>query len=125
MLKGLVGIVTGGASGLGKATVERFVREGAKITLIDLPTSKGADVAAELGADNCIFAPSDITKEADILNALNSTKEKFGKLDITVNCAGIGVAFKTYNFNKNRFAIWSYTEVPAKALLSEFRLQPP
>ena len=35
--------------------------------------------------------------------ALNNTKEKFGKLNVTVNCAGIGVAFKTYNFNKNRY----------------------
>ena len=113
MLKGMVGIVTGGASGLGKATVERFVREGAKVTLIDLPTSRGADVASALGAENCLFAPSDITKESDIMNALNNTKEKFGKLDITVNCAGIGVAFKTYNFNKNRFVICSF---PAKAL---------
>ncbi len=102
MLKGLVGIVTGGASGLGRATVERFVREGAKVTLIDLPTSKGADVASELGKDNCLFAPADITKEADITMALNNTKDKFGRLDMTVNCAGIGVAFKVYNFNKSR-----------------------
>ena len=102
MLKGLVGIVTGGASGLGKATVERFVREGAKVTLIDLPTSKGADVALALGKENCLFVPADITKEADITLALNNTKEKFGKLDMTVNCAGIGVAFKVYNFNKHR-----------------------
>ena len=102
MLKGLVGIVTGGASGLGKATVERFVREGAKITLIDLPTSKGEAVASALGKDNCLFVPADITKEGDITLALNNTKEKFGKLDMTVNCAGIGVAFKVYNFNKHR-----------------------
>jgi len=57
MLKGVVGLVTGGASGLGRATVERFVREGAKVTLIDLPTSKGKDVAESLGPQNCIYAP--------------------------------------------------------------------
>ena len=44
MLKNVVGLVTGGASGLGKATVERFVREGAKVTLVDLPTSEGQKV---------------------------------------------------------------------------------
>lgn len=45
---------------------------------------------------------ADITKESDISEALARTKDKFGKLDVAVNCAGIGVAFKTYNFNKNR-----------------------
>merc|ERR1712142_642987 len=102
MLKNVVGLVTGGASGLGKATVERFVREGAKVTLVDLPTSEGKKVADSLGSQNCIFAPADITKEADVQAALDETKKSFGKLDAAVNCAGIGVAFKTYNFNKNR-----------------------
>ena len=45
MLKNVVGLVTGGASGLGKATVERFIREGAKVTLVDLPSSEGQKVA--------------------------------------------------------------------------------
>jgi 3-hydroxyacyl-CoA dehydrogenase/3-hydroxy-2-methylbutyryl-CoA dehydrogenase len=102
MLKGLVTIVTGGASGLGRGTVERFVREGAKVTLVDLPTSKGDEVASSFGKDNCIFVPADVTKEADVMAALNATKDKFGKLDVTCNCAGIGVAFKTYNFNKDK-----------------------
>jgi len=100
MLKNVVGLVTGGASGLGKATVERFVREGAKVTLVDLATSDGAKVAESLGP-NCIFAPSDITKEEDVKAALDATVDKFGKLNAAINCAGIGVAFKTYNFNKD------------------------
>jgi len=102
MLKGVVGLVTGGASGLGKATVERFVREGAKVTMVDLPTSQGAAVVASINSDNCIFVPTDITNPLDVENALLETKNKFGRLDATVNCAGIGVAFKVYNFNKNK-----------------------
>jgi 3-hydroxyacyl-CoA dehydrogenase/3-hydroxy-2-methylbutyryl-CoA dehydrogenase len=102
MLKGLVTLVTGGASGLGRGTVERFVREGAKVTLIDLPTSKGNEVASSFKGDTCIFVPGDVTKEADVMAALNATKEKFGKLDVACNCAGVGVAFKTYNFNKDK-----------------------
>ena len=98
--KGLVGLVTGGASGLGRATVERLAREGARVTLCDLPSSAGAAVAKELGEDRCIFVPVDVTKEADVQEALRATKERFGRLDATVNCAGIGVAYKTYNFNK-------------------------
>ena len=53
-------IVTGGASGLGKATVERFVREGSKVVLCDLPKSKGAEVAQELG-EQCTFVPTDVS----------------------------------------------------------------
>lgn len=41
-----------------------------------------------------------VTSEADVQAALDATKEKFGRLDHIVNCAGIGVAYKTYNFNK-------------------------
>lgn len=95
-------MVTGGASGLGRATVERFVREGARVTMCDLPTSQGAALAAQINSENLIFVPTDITKTEDVENALAETKEKFGRLDATINCAGIGVAFKVYNFNKQR-----------------------
>ncbi|XP_050414664.1 3-hydroxyacyl-CoA dehydrogenase type-2 isoform X1 [Patella vulgata] len=98
-LKGLVGLVTGGASGLGRATAERLVRQGGKVVLCDLPTSSGEAVAKELGPD-CVFAPTDVTSEKDVQNALSLAKDKFGRLDTAVNCAGIGVAFKVYNFNK-------------------------
>ncbi|XP_064606321.1 3-hydroxyacyl-CoA dehydrogenase type-2-like [Liolophura sinensis] len=99
-LKGLVGLVTGGASGLGKATVERFVQQGARVVLCDLPSSKGEEVAKALG-DSCVFAPTDVTSEEDVTKAINLAKDKYGRLDAAVNCAGIGVAFKTYNFKKN------------------------
>ncbi len=103
MLRGTVGLITGGASGLGRATVERFVREGAKVVLCDLPTSEGEKVANELSRpDDVFFAPVDVTKEEDVTRALQQTKDRFGKLTAVVNCAGIGVAFKTYNFNKGR-----------------------
>merc|ERR1712071_469611 len=103
MLKGVVALVTGGASGLGKATVERIVRQGGRVVLCDLPTSQGAAVATEIAGGNgtVVFAPTNVTSEEDVLNALSLAKETFGKLDVTVNCAGIGVAHKTYNFNKD------------------------
>ena len=56
----MVSLVTGGASGLGKATVERFVREGARVVLCDLPQSDGQNVADQLG-ENCLFAPTDVS----------------------------------------------------------------
>lgn len=92
-------LVTGGASGLGRATVERFARAGSKVILADLETSQGDEVAKELGS-NVVFVPLDVTSENDITQALNTAKEKFGRLDVAVNCAGIAVAFKVFNFNK-------------------------
>ena len=55
-----MGIVSGGASGLGRATVERLVREGAKVVIADLPKSKGQEVADQLGG-NAIFSPTDVS----------------------------------------------------------------
>ncbi|EEC08316.1 short-chain alcohol dehydrogenase, putative [Ixodes scapularis] len=97
---GLVALVTGGASGLGKATAARLVRQGARVAIFDLPTSKGESVAKEIG-DGCIFTPGNVTSEDDVKKALSTVQQKYEKLDVTVNCAGIGVAFKVYNFNKN------------------------
>lgn len=99
MLKGIVSLVTGGASGLGRATVERIVREGGRALICDLPTSEGAKVAEEIG-NNVIFVPTDVSSGPDVENALSQCKDKFGRLDVTVNCAGIGIAAKTFNHNK-------------------------
>jgi len=99
-VKGLVALVTGGASGLGKATAQRLIQNGARVAILDLPTSEGANVAKELGSD-CIFTPASVASEEDVKAALSQVKSTFNRLDATVNCAGIGVAFKIYNFNKD------------------------
>ncbi|XP_070559380.1 3-hydroxyacyl-CoA dehydrogenase type-2-like [Ptychodera flava] len=100
-VKNLVGLVTGGASGLGRGTAERLVRQGASVVILDLPSSDGETVAKSLG-DRCKFAPADVTSESDVKSAIELAKSSFGQVDAAINCAGIGVAFKTYNFNKNR-----------------------
>lgn len=53
-------MVTGGASGLGRGAVDRLVREGAKVVIADLPSSKGQEAANELGADKAMFVPLDV-----------------------------------------------------------------
>ncbi|CAL4124153.1 unnamed protein product [Meganyctiphanes norvegica] len=107
MLKNIVGLVTGGASGLGRATVERLVREGGRAVICDLPTSKGADIAKDLG-DNAAFYPTNVTSEDDVKAALELCKEKFGRLDVAVNCAGIATARLTFNPNKK--SVHSYED---------------
>ncbi|XP_053227004.1 3-hydroxyacyl-CoA dehydrogenase type-2 isoform X2 [Podarcis raffonei] len=99
-LKGMVGLVTGGASGLGRATAERLVQQGGSAVLVDLPKSEGESVAKSLG-ERCIFAPADVTSESDVKAALALAREKFGRVDVAVNCAGIAVAVKTYNIKKD------------------------
>lgn len=60
MFQGMVAIVTGGASGLGLGTVQRFVKQGAKVVIADLPSSRGKEVADELG-NSAVFAPTDVS----------------------------------------------------------------
>ncbi len=93
-LANTIALITGGASGLGLATAKRFVKHGAKVTICDLPSSAGDDIAAELG-DSCIFCPTDVTSEDGVSEAIAKTKEAFGGLNAVVNCAGIAVAIKT------------------------------
>ncbi|MFC7885162.1 3-hydroxyacyl-CoA dehydrogenase [Streptomyces sp. NPDC057376] len=87
-IQGCVALVTGGASGLGRATAERLLTAGASVVLVDLPTSDGTAVADELG-DRVTFASADVTSEQDIAAALDSAG-RLGDLRIVVNCAGIG-----------------------------------
>jgi NAD(P)-dependent dehydrogenase (short-subunit alcohol dehydrogenase family) len=84
-------IVTGGASGLGRATATRLAAGGAKVVIVDLPTSDGEAVAKEIGG---AFAPGDVTNEADLAAAV-STAAGLGPLRVLVNCAGIGTAIRT------------------------------
>ncbi|XP_006875312.1 PREDICTED: 3-hydroxyacyl-CoA dehydrogenase type-2 isoform X2 [Chrysochloris asiatica] len=100
-VKGLVAVITGGASGLGLATAKRLVEQGASAVLLDLPNSDGEAQAKKLGK-SCAFAPVDVTSEKDVQAALTITKEKFGRVDVAVNCAGIAVAIKTYNLKRSQ-----------------------
>ncbi|OIJ68256.1 3-hydroxyacyl-CoA dehydrogenase [Streptomyces mangrovisoli] len=84
-------LVTGGASGLGRATAERLAAAGARVVIFDLPTSDGVAVAKEMGAT---FAPGDVTSEADVSAAV-AAATALAPLRITVNCAGIGGAGRT------------------------------
>ncbi len=93
-IQGLTAVVTGGGSGLGEATTRALASRGARVTILDLPSSKGSQVAKELGED-VLFAAADVTSEDDVIAALDQTLERFGALHVNVNCAGIGSAGRT------------------------------
>ena len=88
-------VVTGGASGLGRATAARLVAAGARVALLDRPASPGADVAKSLGAA-AAFTPADVTSADDVAGALDAAQRHCGGINVLVNCAGVGTAMKTF-----------------------------
>lgn len=91
-IQGSTALITGGASGLGLATATALHAAGARVVLVDLPQSAGADAAERLG-DGAVFAPADVTSEADVQAAID-TATRLGPLRIAVNCAGVGTPGK-------------------------------
>jgi NAD(P)-dependent dehydrogenase (short-subunit alcohol dehydrogenase family) len=91
---GSVALVTGGASGLGEATVRSLTAAGGRVVILDRPGSAGEALVAALGAA-AAFAPADVTNEAEVARAVDLAVERFGALHINVNCAGVGAAMKT------------------------------
>jgi 2-hydroxycyclohexanecarboxyl-CoA dehydrogenase len=87
-LDGKIAAVTGGASGIGEATVRRFVFEGASAAFCDRDSERGQQVAAELETAGAKVAFTHGT-EATCLDFVNSAAQKFGRLDILINNAGI------------------------------------
>ena len=89
-LKDKVALVTGGASGLGQATVEAYVNLGAKVVILDINEDKANKIINNLGKENVMFISTDIMKEEPVVEAIDLIKEKYNHLHIAVNCAGTG-----------------------------------
>jgi NAD(P)-dependent dehydrogenase (short-subunit alcohol dehydrogenase family) len=82
-----VAIITGGVSGIGKATVELFSEEGAHVVIGDIQDEKGIKYASELGAT---YVHADVSREADVKNLVETATKEYGRLDCIFNNAGIG-----------------------------------
>jgi len=88
-LAGKVALVTGGASGIGEATVRLFVAEGASVVIADLQDERGGRVAGELGA-RAAYAHADVSREAEVQAAVEAAVRRYGRLDCIFNNAGYG-----------------------------------
>lgn len=114
-----VAVVTGGASGLGLATVKALLNDGAQIVIIDLPSSNGETIAKELG-DRVRFVAADVTDEAAVTEALD-VAESLGPVRVAVNCAGIGNAIKTVS-KKGAFPLDAFKKVVDVNLFGTFNV---
>ena len=93
-LEGKVAVITGGTSGIGEATVELFIAEGAQVVLTGRSRDKGAALAERLG-ENAVYFCADVTREEDIKASIDAAVDRFGKLDVLFNNAGASVR-RTY-----------------------------
>jgi NAD(P)-dependent dehydrogenase (short-subunit alcohol dehydrogenase family) len=109
-LDGSVAMITGGASGMGRATVERFLAEGASVVIADINADNGEAKVGELApahGDRVRFVRTDVAEEADVAAVVAEALDTFGRLDIVFNNAGIGGAFGP--ITEVEVSEWDYT----------------
>ncbi|MGX1696116.1 SDR family NAD(P)-dependent oxidoreductase [Microbacterium keratanolyticum] len=117
-IQGSGALITGGASGLGLATARRLAAAGAHITIVDLPSSSGADIAAELGG---VFVPADVTS-ADEVHAAVAAAQAAAPLRIVVNCAGIAPPAKVLDREGNPAVLADFERIVRINLVGTFNV---
>lgn len=110
-LEGKVAVITGGGNGIGRATVLRFLQEGARVVVADLNEQTGSEtiaLAKQAGADaRARFIRTDVAREADVAAAVALAQSAFGRLDVMFNNAGVAGAFGP--ITQIDEADWDYT----------------
>ncbi|HWQ72747.1 MAG TPA: 3-hydroxyacyl-CoA dehydrogenase [Desulfitobacteriaceae bacterium] len=115
-----IAFVTGGASGLGEATVRNIAAKGGKAAIIDLDADRGRKLAAELEG-KAIFVQTDITDEASVSEALTEISKAFGTVNTVVNCAGIAPPGKVLGKN-GLIALSTFEKVVQINLIGTFNV---
>jgi NAD(P)-dependent dehydrogenase (short-subunit alcohol dehydrogenase family) len=101
-LTGQVAWITGGASGMGRATAQLFASEGASIAIVDINEALGNEVTEEINASGgeAIFCRCNVSSETDVQSAIAATVDRFGGLQIIFNCAAKGIAKRLENMTE-------------------------
>jgi NAD(P)-dependent dehydrogenase (short-subunit alcohol dehydrogenase family) len=115
-----VALVTGGASGLGLATVKQLLADGAQVVIVDLPSSNGKAVADELGS-KAQFVPTDVTDEEQVQAAVDAAVAR-GPLSVVVNCAGIANAIRVVAKDGTVFPFDAFKKVIEVNLIGTFNV---
>ena len=104
-LEGKVALVTGGGSGIGKATAFAFAKEGEKIVVADRTTKDGEETVAAIrdGGGEAVFVQTDVSQTVDVKSMINTTIESYGRLDCALNNAGIGGAGPVHEFPEDEW----------------------
>ncbi|MGH2811316.1 MAG: 3-hydroxyacyl-CoA dehydrogenase [Actinomycetota bacterium] len=118
-IPGKAALVTGGASGLGRATAQALIESGARLLILDLPTSEGEATAKEIGAE---FRAADVTSETDVREAVDAAVGALGGLHIAVNCAGIGWAGRVVNREGEPLPLEQFETVVRVNLIGTFNV---
>ena len=121
-LQDKVVVITGGASGLGRATADYFVGKGARVSLFDLNEEAGNAAVAELGEDNALFAATDVTSEESVAAAVEATVEKFGAIHVNINCAGVPAPCKVLDREGKATALKKFAFVVNVNLIGLFNV---
>ncbi|MGM0562989.1 MAG: 3-hydroxyacyl-CoA dehydrogenase [Pseudomonadota bacterium] len=114
-------IITGGASGLGHATAQAIAAQGGNVVLIDLNEEQGQAAAEALG-EAALFVKADVTDEASVQAAIDRAVERFGSIDVCVNCAGIGSANKTVDREGEPHPLGAFEKVIQINLIGTFNV---
>lgn len=95
-------LVTGAGSGIGAAIAGAFVEQGARVVVAEIDAARGQAVAAELG-EGAVFHQTDVTDLSSVQSSVKTGVDTFGRLDVLVNCAGIGLVGNVQETNSDDF----------------------
>lgn len=119
-IDGSVAIVTGGASGLGEATVRQWVSKGGRAVIVDLNTERGEKLAAELG-ETASFVPADVSDAQQVEDAI-ALATSLGSLRAAINCAGIGIGVRTIGKDGTPHDLGAFQKVISVNLIGTFNV---